>query len=273
MAISVFPGSASMTINQRPGVNVPSVNGSLMQFTSSTLRATGKCQLTGATSDNPANWVLGLIQLQWIETNWGYYRGQVNTDGSCFLQRARPPARPAQGCRDTIAAGAVFVDNNPGLDRTVAAAGQRFPINMSASFFDAPNDNFPLTRRNSLTGRTNFLEEAQLEFHFCTILSLRSPTGVFQHLKHFLWNVHWQARFKPTNYANLAAAWTITPTGGSRGNGAHVSNVFDGGPTDRRFTGIITAPGAPNCNVTARNAEKAPNTRESRVWENFRVGR
>lgn len=273
MAISVVARSASMTITQRPRVNAPSVSGASMTFTSDPLRAGGECQITGAAGDNPAGWTLGLIQLQWIETNWGYYRGQANTDGSCFLQRARAPARPAQGCRDTLVAGAIFVDNNPGLDRTVAAAGAAFPIRMTASFFDPPADEYALTRVNSLTGKTNFLHEVQLEFHFCTVLSLLSPIGVFHHLKHFLWNVHWQARFQPTNFANPAAAWTITLTGGALGNTANVSHIADGGPTDKKFTSIITNAGASNCNVTATNAANAPNSRESRIWDNFDVTR
>jgi hypothetical protein len=273
MAIRVVPRSASMTITQRPRVNRPAVAGGSMMFTCVALNAGGECQITGAAGDNPAGWTLGLIQLQWIETNWGYYRGQRNTDGSCFLQRARPPARPAQGCRDTLGRRAVFVDNNPGFDRTTAAAGTPFPITMTARFPDAPRDAYPLTRVNRLTRKTNYLREVQLEFHFCTVLSLRSPTGVFQHLKHFMWNVHWQARFRPTNFANLAAPWTITLHRGALGNCANISRIFDGGPSDRRFTNIITAAGAPNCNVTATQAARAPNSQESRVWSNFDVRR
>lgn len=273
MAISVVAGSASMTITQRPSVNPPRVGGTFMTFTSVDLKARGECQITGSAGDNPAGWTLGLIQLQWIETNWGYYRGQTNIDGSCFLQRARPPARPQQGCRDTLRNGAIFIDNNPGRDRTVATGGMPFPIKMTAEFPDAPGEAYPLTRANSLTHKVNFLREVQLEFHFCTTLSLRSPTGTFSHLKHFLWNVHWQARFQPTNFANLAAPWTITQTGGKLGNTANVSRIASGGPTDRKFTTILTTAGAPNCNITATNAANAPNSRESRVWDNFDVRR
>jgi hypothetical protein len=138
----------------------------------------GQCKIKGDPGDNPEGWTLGLIQLQWIETNWGSYRGQSNSDGSCFLQRARPPARAAKGCRDTLGAGEIFVNNAPGLDRTVATAGTPFPIAMTAQFSDAPTDAYPLTRPNSLTGKANFLGEVQLEFHFCTILTLKDPAGI-----------------------------------------------------------------------------------------------
>src|ERR1700730_10749774 len=150
MAITVVPGSASMLVEHRPNVAAPSVRGTDMTFTCrDRLRVSGKCRITGVPGDNPAGSTLGLIQLQWIETNWGDYRGQNQSDGSCFLQRARPPTRAAQGCRDTLAVGGILVDNNPGLDRTVATAGTPFPIDMTAVFFDGPGDSYPLTRLNS----------------------------------------------------------------------------------------------------------------------------
>jgi hypothetical protein len=273
MAVTLVPRSAAIQVTQRPLVSRAAVSGSDMVFTcSQNLKASGSCSITGDASDNSAGFTLGLIQLEWIETNWGHYRGQSNADGSCFLQRARPPARPAQGCRDTLTAGGIFVDNNPGLDHTDTRAGSAFPINLSAAFFDGPNDSYPLTRVNSLTRKINFLREVQLEFHFATVLTLRDPAGNFQHLKHFLWNVHWQAQFTPTNFANVAAAWTITNTGGPLGNTQNVSGIADGGPTERKFTSIITAGGAPNCNAVATAAARTPNTKESRTWTNFAVG-
>jgi hypothetical protein len=275
MAITVVPGSTSFVVTQRPIPAKPSVVGPDMTFTcQQNLTASGRCTITGAAGDNPAGWTLGLIQLQWIETNWGNYRGQGEGDGSCFLQRARPPARASQACRDTLAVGGIFVDNNPGGDRTVAGAGRPFPIGMTAVFSDGPNDTYPLTRVNSLTGKTNFLQEVQLEFHFCTILTLMDPTGVFKHLSFIYWNVHWQAAFLPTDFSNIAAPWTITLTGSHIDNSANVGAAGNGAPGDPRFSGIITVAGAPNCNAVATAAANTPNTRESRnKWENFVVGR
>lgn len=92
-------------------------------------------------------------------------------------------------------------------------------------------------------------------------------------LKHLLWNVHWQAEFLPTDFANIAAAWTIIKTGGKLGNTANVSAVANGGPGDARFTSIITAAGAPNCNAVATAAAAAPNIRENAKWATFDVTR
>jgi len=136
---------------------------------------------------------LGLHQLKFIDTDWAYYRGKLNQDGSSFLQYSRPPPLPTGGCRDTLKVGGIFVDNNPGLDKTVVAAGASFPATMSAAFSDPPGRGFDLSRTNALTGKDNFLREAQTELHFCTVLSLQSAAGAFQHLKSVYWNVHCRA--------------------------------------------------------------------------------
>jgi hypothetical protein len=143
---------------------------------------------------------------------------------------------------------------------------------MAAQIRDAPRDDYDLTRINTLTGRTNFLHEVQLEFHFCTILTLLDRHGKYHHLKHFTWNVHWQATCKPSNFAAIASPWIITPSASARANSAHVSAVSNGGTSDHRFVRIMTAAGAPNCNAVATRAGNHPNVRESPTWTNFDVG-
>ena len=272
MAIHVVPGSAHLAATTRPAVNRPAPSATDMDFTCQGIQFQGRCQITGNPGDNPAGWTLGLIQVKWIDTDWAYYRGQSDHDGSSFLQAARPPALPARACRDTITPGAFLIDNNPSLDRTVAAAGSPFPIAMKAAFGDSPSRHWPLTRVNSATRKTNFLREAQTEIHFCTILTLMSPPpAVFHHLKCVYWNVHWQGRFLPTNFADVTARWHVETTGGGLGNTANVSQTIDGAPTDRKFAGVVTAVGAPHCNTLIRAAFAKPNVRESKVWDNFDV--
>ena len=274
MAIRVVPGSAELKATTRPAVHKPAPDGTNMNFTCRGIRFAGKCLITGDVGDNPAGWTLGLIQVKWIDTDWAYYRGQSNADGSSFLQAARPPALTQRSCRDTITPGAILIDNNPGLDRTIAKATSALPFSMTAAFGDAPSRHWPLTRTNGGTKAINFLREAQTEIHFCTILTLLSPPPVvFHHLKSLYWNVHWQGRFLPTNFGDVTARWNVELTGGPLGNTANVSHQIDGEPTDRRFTGVVTAAGAPNCNKLIRAAFNAPNMRESNVWSNFDVTR
>ncbi len=99
-----------------------------------------------------------------------------------------------------------------------------------------------------------------MEFHFLTVFSARDPGGVFTHLAHFYWNVHWQARFRPANFANLALPWTVTLVPG--GNARNVSPVIAGAPTasakSRRETAMVAALTDPtltdNCNDIAQAA-------------------
>jgi len=288
MVVSVVPGSVFLKIKSRPSARLPDLVWpktapwvpTKAVFDSFPVLAEGECKITGSATDSPQGWTLGWIQLQWVMTEWAYYRGQSNVDGDCFLQFARPPARPTQGCRDTLNPGAIFADNMPGYDKTVAHAGQPFPITLKALLADGPDLSYPLTRVNSKTGSTNFLSEVQIEVHMCSVLSLRNPeprrgpaiAGTYTHLKHLFWYLHWQAQFQPTDYTNIAERWTITRTGGPMANKGDVHpTIFDGGPTDPKFTRIITAGGAPNCNVLARR--NTANVRESRIWTNYDVRR
>ena len=118
MAIKVVPGSAQLPVTKKPvpGIGKDASNTN-MEFTCVELlgeklvfieverpiEMRGRCKITGDPGDNPAGWTLGLIQLQWIETNWGYYQGEKDIHGSSFLQRGRPrqagPRLPRYGRR------------------------------------------------------------------------------------------------------------------------------------------------------------------------------
>ena len=51
--------------------------------------------------------------------------------------------------------------------------------------------------RTRLLTRRNYLAEAMTELYFCTVLTLLSPAGEVQHLKHIFWNVRWHYKFTP----------------------------------------------------------------------------
>ena len=114
--------STRITIHRGPSVHTPRAPSPLTghsndaDFTCGTLNAAGTpttacisadatVQVNGAAGDSLLGWRFGLIQVQWIETNWGDYRGRINNHGSLFLQRARPPGRLNQACRDTVGTG------------------------------------------------------------------------------------------------------------------------------------------------------------------------
>ncbi|MBV9210694.1 MAG: DUF4157 domain-containing protein [Acidobacteria bacterium] len=300
--ISAKPGTAELIITQRPSAIEPLYlpdfivrerNGAVIQeihlgpvvrCTSSALQLTGAVDLDGENNppDPSRGWTLGMIQLQFVETNWGHYRGAVNQDGSMFVQRARPPARMSQACRDTVNFGAIFADNNPpppafrvpGIfprdlyDQFETLPNEIFPVYMGISFSDAPTATYKAVLTNTRTRQPNYLHELQVELLFCSILSLRSPAGDFQHLKHLYWNVRWQSRFEPVNPRMLPGPLRMIPVGG--GTAAHVSPVYEGGPIDRRFVNIITQPTV-KCNDLTSRAFNHPDVQCELVWKNFDV--
>lgn len=279
MAVSIAPNSAQINITSRPVANRPRVDlaNSVAVFDSGAMSANGQVTLNGSAGDSTAGWEVGWVQAQWIETNWGYYRGQHNNDGSLFIQRARPPARAAQACRDTSGPVTDIFTDLAAPEWVNSPAGA-FPLIVRVSTTDPPSDSWDLIENNTLTGQQNFLREAQLEFHFCTVLTVRDPAGTFHHQASFYWNLRWQARFRVGNFASLLGTpWIVNLTAG--GNGAAVSGIIRGRPTDARFAGVLTSAQTNSCNDLFQAATAAvqhpgsPNRRQSRVWDNFDVRR
>ncbi len=190
------------------------------------ISADASVTVNGSPDDTLDGWSFGFMQVQWIETNWAEYRGQSEKEGSLFLQRGRATGRPAKQCRDTVNAGDFFYSPKA----MIACAGKwAYPAVITVKGYnDTPGDFFRLRQLNSCTHSVNYLYEAQLEFHFLTVFSARDPDGVFTHLAHFYWNVHWQARFRPSNFANLNAAWNVRLVPG--GNARNIGKVILGTP-------------------------------------------
>jgi hypothetical protein len=279
MAISIVPGSGRITRISSALSSRPTFSGGSVNFSPArAMHCEGEVQFTGAPGDSTTGWSVGWIQAQWIETNWAYYRGQHNSDGSIFLQRGRPPARPRQACRDTSGAvSTIFTDPTDPREFQRLPAAAVFPLRVSVQSNDPPGESYAAVETNTVAGGLdNFIREIQLEFHFCTVLSARDPTGNFHHLAHFYWNVHWQFRFTPTQFPPGDTHWRIEPI--ARGNTATASRAFPGATTDRRFAGVLTSPQATSCVDLATASATAvgsagPNRREFRVWESVDVRR
>jgi hypothetical protein len=157
MAAVLKPGSSRIQFSAYPKVKKPTVTHGKARFNSSSIDATGSVTLTG--SQPAAGWALGFIQVEWVDTNWLYYRGRQNNHGSIFFQRSRPPVRPVKVCRDVDdEATDIFYDEPP---PTVAAA-DAFPKTLTVDFSDEPEDFAKAVVTNSLTGEDNFIREAQL---------------------------------------------------------------------------------------------------------------
>jgi hypothetical protein len=94
---------------------------------------------------------------------------------------------------------------------------------------------------NSLTNEPNYLREGQVELLFCTALALREPGGRFHLLKHFFWNVLWQATFQPSDFPLATHAPWLPPQVRKKDTAANVSKVFDGDPDREPFRNILTS--------------------------------
>lgn len=265
MAISYVPGSASIKIKTKPGVKKPVQYKTDMEFNSVAIEASAECSITGNASDNPAGWTLGFIQVQFLETNWGYYRGAVNADGSAFVNRGSSKTRGATHCRDTKSSGEIWFQNLAGKDLAVAAAGT-LPMKLTVELMDGPHETYPLFHMNSLTKKHNYLREVQLEFHFCTVLALMSPAREYQFLKHFLWNMHWQATFQPSSFTDSSPTWTVNLNSSQLANSGNCSQIAEGGPLDAKIKDALTSATAANCNALASKGEAAKPA-ESKTWE------
>src|SRR5262245_20696941 len=276
MAAALKPGSSRIEFVHFPKVQKPSVEHGTARFRCSSVEANGFVTLTG--SQPAAGWALGFIQVEWVDTNWLYYRGRQNNHGSIFFQRSRPPTRPVKVCRDVKNETDVYYEF--GGPRPTVTATDTFPKILNVNHFDRPSDKAKAVVTNSLTGEDNFLREAQLEFLFCAVLSARDPDDNFHHLKSFYWNVRWQARFLPRDFDDPDGDWHVTPI--AEGQGSATSHVIDGKPTDKRFKDALTDKAIRGCNAIIPLYSPKPDgvlpvgnagRRESEVWANFDVRR
>jgi hypothetical protein len=267
MAVTIAPNSAHLAVTARPTVPAPTVSGNVMFYQGAPIRATGQVTLQGREGDSAAAWRVGFIQAQWIETNWCVYRGQNPHDGSIFVQRARAPARPHQACRDCVqAVGNIWYSVSAGTQEiangtttgTLDNPFATFPQQLTVQHFDRPSETCPLTENNTLTHKLNYLSEVQLEFFFCTVLTVRDPAGNFHHQASFYWNQRWQTRF-PTTFTMAHGVVTphrrIAPV--AAGTGVGVGNTIRGGPSDSRFVGVLTSAQTQNCNQVFQAARAA----------------
>ena len=231
--------------------------------------------MDGSPGDSGAGYRAGFTQLQWIETNRAYYRGKMDADGSVNVERDRPPARPAQACRDvatptdpfTYPPGAQalqgFMPTHPlNIDLAIIPS---FPAVITLSHADSPSDFYPLLRTNSLTGRPNYLQWAQLEFHFCTVLMVRRQDGTLHQLDHFYWNVHWTDNFDLAVGAGGLVTGVTPRTAGAR-NVMNFGQFIAGGSVDPRFAPLVTAPNVTTCNTVANQETIAQVVKEKRHW-------
>ena len=281
----MFIQSSSIRITRRPHTPAVGIIPPLRVYleTDGVLEAVGTVTFTGRHGEKaPAGWMVGFLQAQWIDTSWGLYRGARREDGSVFVQRSRPPARPCQACIDTTGPHQPFYGNSdPSVDKPRKPIGggaaapfvapvptdSALPLSVSALHSDHPFTSFEWGLLNGATGQVNQLREAQWEMSFCTVLVARDPQGKIHMLRGFYWNVACQAKMPDHPHATLHGK----PM--AMGTHAIVGSVFAGPPTDSRFSSVLTRPQSMTCNDMLRSAAANPNKKEVAGWPDFDVRR
>jgi hypothetical protein len=238
------------------------VGGNHVWFLSGPIATTGTVFLDGDPGDNANNWELGFLQVRYVRTTWLHYKANwtdpgASNGGSMLLQLGKPPALPKQTCRD-------IGDGGPATQiwyaRGLNARGDTrpFPQALIATFSDQPGTTMPVVVVNSLTHQPNYLREGQVELLFCTALALQGPGGRFQILKHFYWNVLWQATFQPSNFFIAPYGPWEPPTVLRTATAAHMSKFIDGAPDQEPFRNVLTSTAeTQTCNELFRRGFKS----------------
>jgi hypothetical protein len=162
------------------------------------ISAAGATVLTGTPGESLAGWALGFIQLKFIATDYARYRGTHDSHGSLVFTRSNQIV-----CRDTdedhpevwydpIVGGIVGGRGTLELraDSVIPPSGQ---FAFAAGFWDKPHRSFDAVVPNTATHRDNFVYHTDVGLAFCTMLVARDPARHFHFLKHFYWNVRWEA--------------------------------------------------------------------------------
>jgi hypothetical protein len=246
-------------------------------FTCSYIEAAGSVRLLGGAGDRAAGWEVGFIQAQWCETNWGYYHGLSERDGSLLMQLGRPPARPTQGCLDMGDETVKGIWYSAGRANDIAVAGNKtLPLTLTAQFIDKPSDGYFVVAHNSKTGKDNYLAESRICLHFCTLFAARDPAGNYHQVQSFCWNVRYHTEFISTPIFNSGRHLTsvsVVPAG----TGSYVSPILRGAVNDHRFRSYFKGRDSSSltCNRLARTAEQNAQTvgrgrYESPFWRDFK---
>jgi hypothetical protein len=232
-----------------------------IRFVSGGMATRGSVELAGASGENAAGWKLGFFQLQFIETNYARYRGRSTSDGSAKVTRSHQIL-----CRDsfsTASGNLWYAPQNFDPSRVqgvfnatmLSATGT---LLMTSGINDAPRETYDIKVLNTRTRQQNFLYHADIAFHFCAMLVAENPHHQFTVLKHFYWNVHWEAHFEP----DVAGKPRLTRTDHFALNVQR--QVHSGVPNDSRFKNHIFSRSLPISNTVAQT--RAPRTEFSNDW-------
>jgi hypothetical protein len=160
----------------------------LVEFKAAPITSPGSVDFRGRPGGSVGGFTLGVIQLEYIETNHARYRGATAADGSILQIRDRPPARPSQLCRDTdeLVKPVSWWYDPPGRGPATRVFSAAIPpsgvLPLTIQFFDEPADTYDVTLLNTefTPLRPNRLHSSEVAFNFCTMLAVFARGGRIQ---------------------------------------------------------------------------------------------
>jgi hypothetical protein len=194
---------------------------------------------------NRATWKVGYMQVQTMEVNWAYYRGESDGDGCVFVDKV--VNRKVGACRDVRTDGATLwyvASDNPNDCFAVpqdANAAKKAPwTGIWFIFGDAPGGIWEYRTPNlQRRGAPNYLYEFRTAYEFLTVVVQQDEPGKLKFLRHFTWKVVWHGRSDvKKGIATSARDFTLLKdsgftrtafTDGPPKNGAHVAILNDKG--------------------------------------------
>jgi hypothetical protein len=165
------------------------------------ITAVGSVVLRGREGEQLGGWALGYIQLKFIATDYARYRGNTVAEGSAKVSRSNMIlCRDSDEGTDELWYDPIEDGIVDGHGTTALAEGTVMPasgqITLTSNFGDSPGRPFDNLVKNTITNADNFLYHADIGLQFCTMLTARDPDDNFRVLKHFYWNIRWEAHFQ-----------------------------------------------------------------------------
>jgi hypothetical protein len=202
-----------------------------------------------------ATWKVGYMQLQTMEVNWAYYRGESDGDGCVFVDKV--VNRRVGACRDVKSEGALWYEISGNRDDCYAVpqginAAKRAPWNdVWFVVGDSPTTDWAFEVPNNLrNGTPNYLYEFRAAQQFLTLVVQQDRSGRLSFLRHFTWKVVWHGRSeRATGVAKSAMDFKLVKDSGFT-RGAFI----DGAPGDGSYIRILNDEGVgPSANRIANS--------------------
>lgn len=185
-----------------------------------------------------ADWDFAFLQFQEIEFLGIFYAGAKRDDGQIVLL---PHQSPALSDNLHLDSEPDFDPFTHGFDASLSGG------KVTAISGDHPASRAPRTMTNNVTNAVNYLFHFIDKRKFWTVFTARDPSGVFHHLGHVAWSLHFDFQF----------TWRHgSPKARNNGSQFSAGEFVQHAPTYGKLQSLLNHPVPPHANESVRNALK-----------------